>query len=182
MTDKYAVIAAEKADYPIVSMCGWLGVSRAGYYEWRSRPTSATAGRRGMLANHVVAIFEASRGTYGARRVAAALRARGKAVGVRQVVVSNAVALNPPIRTRAAARVEIAGPDSTGVDEGDKVDLYGQAGLRHYWVLRWHDRLLSVYTHDGTSLHLTERMSADRAVALPEPFPVVFRIEDLLLP
>ncbi len=85
MTDKYAVINAEKADYPITSMCGWLGVSRAGFYEWRSRPTSATAGRRSLLARHAVEIFEASRGTYGARRVAAELAARGKAAGVRQV-------------------------------------------------------------------------------------------------
>lgn len=85
MTDKYAVIVAEKADYPITSMCGWLGVSRAGYYDWQSRPASATARRRSMLAGHVVEIFEASRGTYGARRVAAELSARGKAAGVRQV-------------------------------------------------------------------------------------------------
>jgi len=85
VTDKYAVINAEKADYPIVRMCGWLGVSRAGYYEWRSRPASASARRRSMLASRVVEIFKASRGTYGARRVAAELRARGKAAGVRQV-------------------------------------------------------------------------------------------------
>lgn len=85
MTDKYAFIVAEKADYPITSMCGWLGVSRAGYYEWRSRPASASARRRFMLATHVVEIFEASRGTYGARRVAAELGGRGKAAGVRQV-------------------------------------------------------------------------------------------------
>ena len=85
MTDKYAVIAAEKATYPITSMCGWLGVSRAGFYEWRTRPTSATARRRSMLGSRVVEIFEESRGTYGARRVAAELRARGKAAGVRQV-------------------------------------------------------------------------------------------------
>ena len=106
-------------------------------------------------------------------------------VRVRQpdiAVVGKAVALNPPIRTAPLLVVEIAGPDSTRVDEGEKVDLYGQAGLRHYWVLRWHDRLLSVYTHEGTGLHLAERMSADRAVALLDPFPVVFRIEDLLLP
>ena len=106
-------------------------------------------------------------------------------VRVRQpdiAIVGKAVALNPPIRTAPLLVVEIAGPDSTRVDEGEKVDLYGQAGLRHYWVLRWHDRLLSVYTHDGTGLHLAERMSADRAVALLDPFPVVFRIEDLLLP
>jgi len=86
VTDKYAVIAAEKATtYPITSMCDWLGVSRAGYYEWRTRPASATARRRSMLGSRVVEIFEGSRGTYGARRIAAELAARGRAAGVRQV-------------------------------------------------------------------------------------------------
>ena len=106
-------------------------------------------------------------------------------VRVRQpdvAVVSKAVALNPPIRTAPLLVVEVAGQDSVRVDEGEKVDLYGAAGLRHYWVLRWHDRLLSVYGDDGGGLRLVDRLAADRTVALTDPFPVVFRIEDLLLP
>ena len=85
MTDKYAVINAEKASYPVASMCAWLGVSRAGYYEWRTRPTSATARRRATLTGAIVTIFDGSGGTYGARRVTATLRAQGKAAGVKQV-------------------------------------------------------------------------------------------------
>ena len=56
MTARYAFIDAEYADLPaghaptIVQMCRWLGVSKSGYYEWRSRPQSATARRR--LAGH----------------------------------------------------------------------------------------------------------------------------------
>ena len=85
MTDKYAVINAEKASYPVGGMCAWLGVSRAGYYESRTRPTSATVRRRTTLTGAIVTIFDTSGGTYGARRVTAALRAQGKAAGVRQV-------------------------------------------------------------------------------------------------
>jgi transposase InsO family protein len=61
-------------------MCGWLNVSRSGFYEWRNRPDSATVARRKILAELVGQIFDDSHGTYGYRRVHAALTRRG--VGV----------------------------------------------------------------------------------------------------
>ena len=54
-------------------MCVWSRVSRSGYYEWRGRPTSATASRRFWLAVQVAKAFKRSRGTYGYRRVHADL-------------------------------------------------------------------------------------------------------------
>ena len=79
MTDRYAVISTEKAPYPVARMCEWLDVSRAGYYQWATRPASATARRRATLATLIEGIFDASGGTYGARRVTADLRTSGKA-------------------------------------------------------------------------------------------------------
>jgi putative transposase len=83
---KYAFIEAEKATrntdgtprYQVVAMCTWLGVSTSGFYEWCSRPASATALRRqelGVLVEHVFAEHE---GTYGYRRIHAALARRGR--------------------------------------------------------------------------------------------------------
>ena len=43
---EYATSAAAPA---ITRMCAWLEVSKSGYYEWRSRPESATAKRREEL-------------------------------------------------------------------------------------------------------------------------------------
>ena len=77
MTDRYAVISTEKATYPVARMCEWLDVSRAGYYQWVTRPASATARRRATLATLIERIFNASGGTYGARRVTADLRTSG---------------------------------------------------------------------------------------------------------
>jgi putative transposase len=83
---KYAFIEAEKATrnthgtprYQVVAMCTWLGVSTSGFYEWCSRPASATALRRqelGVLVEHVFAEHE---GTYGYRRIHAVLARRGR--------------------------------------------------------------------------------------------------------
>jgi putative transposase len=60
-------------------MCSWLTVSSSGYYEWRSRPQSATAARREKLKQLIVVIFELSDQTYGHRRVHAALLRSGHA-------------------------------------------------------------------------------------------------------
>jgi transposase InsO family protein len=77
VSDKYTFIDAEKAQYPVVKMCAWLGVSTSGYYEWVDRPLSATAHRRRHLAALIEAIFDESDGTYGYRRVHAALVRQG---------------------------------------------------------------------------------------------------------
>jgi putative transposase len=60
-------------------MCSWLTVSSSGYYEWRSRPQSATAARRETLKQLIGVIFELSDETYGHRRVHAALLRSGHA-------------------------------------------------------------------------------------------------------
>ena len=53
MSEVYEFIDAEYATSgaapAITLMCRWLEVSKSGYYEWRSRPESATAKRRGEL-------------------------------------------------------------------------------------------------------------------------------------
>ena len=78
MSVKYEFIDAQKAQHPIVKMCDWAGVSRSGYYEWRDRPASATACRRAALTRLIQAIFDDSDGTYGYRRVHAALARQGE--------------------------------------------------------------------------------------------------------
>ena len=82
MTGKYSFIDAEYAGTPgedagdapaIMQMCGWLGVSKSGYYDWRSRPQSAAAKRRELLKIKIKALFEANNEEYGYRRLHAAL-------------------------------------------------------------------------------------------------------------
>ena len=73
MSETYEFIDAEYATSPaapaITLMCRWLGVSKSGFYEWRSRPESATAKRREELKLLIIRAFEDSDGTYGYRRI-----------------------------------------------------------------------------------------------------------------
>jgi transposase InsO family protein len=82
MSEKYAFIEAEKANYPVVKMCGWSDVSTSGFYSWRDRPASESGRRRARLAMLVEAIFDESDRTYGYRRVHAALIRQGEVCGL----------------------------------------------------------------------------------------------------
>jgi putative transposase len=87
VTEKYEFIDAQYADEPaagdaptIMQMCEWLGVSKSGYYDWRTRPESATAQRRELLKIKIKALFEANNEEYGYRRMHQALVRGGEQV------------------------------------------------------------------------------------------------------
>lgn len=80
MTERYAFIAGEEGNYPIIKMCIWANVSRSGYYEWATRAPSAQARRRAELTVLVRHSFERSDSTYGYRRVHAELTRWGHQV------------------------------------------------------------------------------------------------------
>jgi len=85
VTDVYEFIDAEYAtreNAPAVTqMCAWLEVSKSGFYDWKSRPESATAGRRNKLALIIRKIFDDSDSTYGYRRIAWQLARQGTVAG-----------------------------------------------------------------------------------------------------
>lgn len=89
MTEKYSFIDAGYAGTPedagdaptIMQMCGWLGVSKSGYYDWLTRPESAAARRRELLKIKIKALFEANNEEYGYRRMHAVLVRGGERCG-----------------------------------------------------------------------------------------------------
>lgn len=85
MSTRYELIDAEKANHAIIDMCVWLQVSRSGFYDWRSRPLSATAERRERLKLMIEAVFAANHETYGYRRIHAVLARSGEEVSLELV-------------------------------------------------------------------------------------------------
>lgn len=82
---KYALVDAEKANYPIAKVCKWVGVSRSGYYAWEGRPESLHAVEDRRLAVLVRAAHERGRKTYGSPRVHAELVDDGERVSRKRV-------------------------------------------------------------------------------------------------
>jgi transposase InsO family protein len=113
-------------------MCRWQQVSKTGYYEWLNRPPSATAQRRELLKIKIQALFEASDGSYGYRRLHEKLVRGGEQVGaelVRELMRElGLVACQPrPFRVTTirdgeqTATPDLLGRDFTADAPGDKL-------------------------------------------------------------
>jgi putative transposase len=78
-------VSANQAKYPVRRLCRLLGVSPSGYYAWSRRSSSQHARADAELLARIRAIYERSRGTYGAPRIHAELRACGELVSRKRV-------------------------------------------------------------------------------------------------
>jgi putative transposase len=85
VSDKHAVIAAHRTEFPIRLMCRVLTVTPSGYYAAQRRGPSARAVADGALRVVVRATFRACRQHYGAPRLMHELRAAGTRVSTKRV-------------------------------------------------------------------------------------------------
>lgn len=81
----FRFVEEHQADYCVTDLCRVAGVSRSGYYAWRSRPLSARATADAKLLEVIREIHHNSRGTYGAPRVRGQLRRKGHRVSRHRV-------------------------------------------------------------------------------------------------
>jgi len=81
----YRFVEAEKATFPVATMCRVLGVAPSGYWAWRHRGPSRRSTTDADLSMEIRTIHRASRGTYGAPRVHAELVASGRRCGRKHV-------------------------------------------------------------------------------------------------
>ena len=140
MSEKYEFIDAEYATMPaegdapvVMQMCEWLGVSKSGFYDWRTRPQSETAQRRELLEIKIKALFEANNSEYGYRRIHAALVRGGESVDDETVrKIMRDLGLEPcqprPWRFSLTEQDGLAGPipdlvnrDFTASEPGEKM-------------------------------------------------------------
>ena len=66
---RFGFIAKHRGVWQVRQMCGTLGVSRAGFYEWLTRSPSERARANEQLLALIRTSFERSDKTYGARRI-----------------------------------------------------------------------------------------------------------------
>lgn len=82
---RFALVDAEKAQYPVEVLCDVLGVSRSGFYAWKKRPPSTRSKRRARLSVEIAATHKKSQRRYGSPRVHRALRKQGVRVSRKTV-------------------------------------------------------------------------------------------------
>lgn len=74
---RYALIESLRGQHAILKMCRWAGVSRSGYYKWRSRSPSARELRRLEAERLLVALFNRFKARYGSPRMTVELNESG---------------------------------------------------------------------------------------------------------
>ena len=99
------------AGFSVKMCCRVLGGSSPGYYRYRARPLSRTQMRRQWLTGLIREVHEASRGTYGSRRIHAELTmGMGVVVSERLVAVLMSLAgirgLPGPAKVKGLERVD----------------------------------------------------------------------------
>ena len=78
-------MSESRAIHPVATLCRVLGVSSSGYYAWSKRARSRRAKDDAVLTERIGAVHAASKGTYGAPRIHAELKANGLHVGKKRI-------------------------------------------------------------------------------------------------
>lgn len=85
MSDRYAVIAAHRAEFPVRLMCRMLDVSATGFYAAQRRPPSRHAQHDVQLQQVITTTFARCRSAYGSPRIKRELRQAGHCVSEKRV-------------------------------------------------------------------------------------------------
>lgn len=112
---KYAFIERERSTHRIERLCGAVGVSRSGYYAWRSRPESRRARENRTLLLQIRRVHEENREAYGAVKTWQALRAEGVMCGrhrVRRLRRADGIEARRMRRFRAAYQARNSAPST----------------------------------------------------------------------
>jgi putative transposase len=99
----FGFVATHRGTWPVDVLCEALGVSRSGFYAWRTRAPSGRARMDARLLVDVRASFVTSDRTYGARRVLGDVRDAGHCCGrqrVERLMRSAALRARPRRRMR----------------------------------------------------------------------------------
>lgn len=113
----FRFIERERAHHPVQTMCRLLEVSASGYWAWRGRATSTRALDDAALTSRIADAHAASRGTYGAPRIHAELRAAGIGCGRKRVARLMRRAGLAGVRRRRFVRTTLRDPQATAAPD-----------------------------------------------------------------
>lgn len=143
---KFAAIAdwADSKEYPVLFMCRELGVSRSGYYNWRTAKPSQRAKDDTTLIAIMKKIYADARGNPGVRRMRAGLAALGHCLSHKRVWRLMKVAGLRGRHPKAWKRTTIGGDKPVPAP-----DLIGRAFFADKPNQKWCGDITYVKTWDG---------------------------------
>ena len=80
-SERFGFVERYRSELGTQFLCDWLGVSRSGFYAWKTRKPSNRAKSDQALLKVIKRIFDKSKGRYGSPRVHIALKKQGISVG-----------------------------------------------------------------------------------------------------
>ena len=142
----FAAIAdwADSEAYPVAFMCAWLGVSRSGYYAWRTAGPSQRSRDDATLIAIMRTLYADARGNPGVRRLRAGLAAVGHRLSHKRVHRLMQAAGLWGRHPRAWKRTTIPGEQPVPAP-----DLIGRAFTADAPNTRWCGDITYVKTWDG---------------------------------
>lgn len=139
---------ANEGAWAISEMCAALGVTRQGYYAWRSRGPSAHGLRDAELAEKISEVHAASRGHYGAPKVLAELRRAGVQTSRKRVArIMREMGLSGT--TRGCAKRPKGEPKQAAPQASAAPDLVGRNFSADGPDRAWFADITYVRTHQG---------------------------------
>ena len=82
---RYPFVAAERAAFPVRTLCRVAGIAASGFYAWSRRGPDRRREDDRRVGARIAAIVAGSRGTYGSPRLHAELRVEGVRIGRKRV-------------------------------------------------------------------------------------------------
>lgn len=119
---RFAFIEQHRAEFSVTRLCQVLEVSSSGFYAWRERKPSPREQENTHLVEHIQAIYEHSRQTYGSPRIHAELQALGIPVSrkrVARLMRQQGIAARHKRRYKTTTRrdpAQVAAPNLLGQD------------------------------------------------------------------
>ena len=185
---RFALIDAEKAEFPVRTMCRVLDVSESGFFSWKGRPASQRQRDDMIYLAHIRIAFELSNRTYGSPRMHRDLVDEGLSIGRRRtarLMRENGLAARQKRRfkrshgryARLAGRAQSAGPGLRRVEARRRAERVRQSvrlsGCRAWCPAfddapRWHggDENLVVNTTAFPTVRPPTQVSSDLGMVL----------------
>lgn len=115
---RYQFIAEQRGRDPLALLCRVMRVAPSGYYAWRRREPSKRQLANEELVQHIRAVHQTSRATYGSPRVHAELRDQGQTCGrnrVARLMRKHALGAKQPKRSTVTTHSQHTSPIAPNV-------------------------------------------------------------------